>query len=68
MDLYQLGSLLLFLFTGVATTPALGTYLLIDQYPQNWRDSYDDVLPYPRSALDQLSPGTSRNAGRPVIG
>ena len=45
MDLYQLGSLLLFLFTGVATTPALGTYLFIDQYPQDRRDSYDDVLP-----------------------
>lgn len=54
-DLYHLGSLILFLFTGIATTPALLHYLLIEQYPRNWKDPYADVLPYLRSALDHVA-------------
>ncbi|MEJ7891850.1 MAG: protein kinase [Solirubrobacteraceae bacterium] len=54
-DLYHLGSLILFLFTGAATTPALHEYLLIDQFPRNWSDPYADLAPYLRNALDQVA-------------
>lgn len=54
-DLYHLGSLILFMFTGVHTTAALMNYLLLDQQPGYWADPYSDVLPHLRAALHQVA-------------
>jgi serine/threonine protein kinase len=54
-DLYHLGSMILFLFTGVTTTAALLHYLLVEQYPENWGDPYPDILPHLRNALDEIA-------------
>jgi len=49
-DLYHLGSMIVFLFTG-ASAPAL-TFSRLDPHhrPDNWDGTYADVLPYVRNA------------------
>jgi serine/threonine protein kinase len=53
-DLYQLGSLAMFFFSGVATTPALVDELHPDHRPGTWGDDYQSVLPYVREAFNSL--------------
>jgi serine/threonine protein kinase len=48
-DIYELGSLLLFFFTGVMATPAIFSQLHGEHLPagdQGWTGTYSDVLPY----------------------
>jgi len=54
-DLYHLGSMICFLFLGMATTPALLSRLDEAQYPGQWSDSYDAVLPFIRDAFDDVA-------------
>jgi serine/threonine protein kinase len=54
-DLYHLGSMILFLFTGVATTPAVISRLAPAQRFENWGDSYAGVLPFVRNAFDEVA-------------
>jgi serine/threonine protein kinase len=54
-DLYHLGSMVLFFFTGVATTPAMISRLAPAQHFENWGDSYAGVLPFVRDAFDEVA-------------
>ena len=53
-DVYHLGSVLLFLFTGVATTPALLAKLPQDMHPRTWSGTYREVLPLVRDAFARV--------------
>lgn len=57
-DLYHLGSLLLFLFSGTCTTPALMASIQPDYIPQMFegpfRGTFNDALPHLRAALQQI--------------
>jgi serine/threonine protein kinase len=50
-DLYQLGSLVVFMFTGVTLNAALNMELLPIHSWNNWQGSYEEVLPYLRDAF-----------------
>jgi eukaryotic-like serine/threonine-protein kinase len=54
-DLYHLGSMILFFFTGAATTPAVISRLAPAQHFENWGDSYAGVLPFVRDAFDGVA-------------
>ncbi len=51
-DLYQLGSMLLFMFTGVSATQALLARLDLVHHPNMWAGDAEDVLPYLLAAFD----------------
>lgn len=53
-DLYHLGSLAVFLFTGAGATPLLDKYLRPEHNWKEWKGSYRDVLPYIRQATETL--------------
>jgi len=53
-DLYHLGSLSVFLFTGSGTTALLAKYLHPEHHWRVWRGSYREVLPYIRQATEAL--------------
>jgi eukaryotic-like serine/threonine-protein kinase len=59
-DLYMLGNLATFLFSGVNVTALLLSHLDSQHHPKNWGGTYEQVLPYVRSAftkvLDDLRP------------
>ena len=50
-DLYMLGNLAAFLFSGVNITARLLSHLDRHHHPQMWGGTYDDVLPYLRHAF-----------------
>lgn len=50
-DVYQLGSLAMFFFTGSGTTGALLSELDRRHAPQNWAGSFKDVLPHVHQAF-----------------
>lgn len=52
-DLYQLGSMLTFVFTGFTMNALLMTELHPQFHPQNWSGTFEDVLPYVRDAFDR---------------
>ena len=52
IDIYHLGSMILFMFTKVSTTAALVTHLDDQFYPHKWAGTFDQVLPYLRVAYD----------------
>jgi serine/threonine protein kinase len=52
-DLYLLGSLVMFVFSGATTTAAVMAFLDESQHPQEWQGSYSEVLPYVRVAFDR---------------
>jgi len=54
-DLYHLGSMILFLFAGSATTPAIISRLSPAQHFESWGDSYAAVLPFVRNAFDEVA-------------
>lgn len=45
-DLFQLGSLLVYMFTGVGMTRLLLDHMPDNHRPGNWSNSYNDILPY----------------------
>lgn len=59
-DLYMLGNLAAFLFSGVNVTSLLFTHLDPQYHPKNWGGTYEEVLPYLENAftrvLDDLRP------------
>jgi eukaryotic-like serine/threonine-protein kinase len=50
-DLYMLGNLAAFLFSGVNMSALLLSHLDVQQHPKNWGGRYDQVLPYVQSAF-----------------
>jgi serine/threonine protein kinase len=50
-DFYLVGSLILFLFTGLRASQILTSALNPAHGPRAWRGSYDDVLPYLKHAF-----------------
>jgi serine/threonine protein kinase len=52
-DFYLLGSMVLFLFTGMRATTFLMNDLDPSHYPTNWHGSYQDVLPYLEHAFSE---------------
>ena len=53
-DLYLLGSLIAFLFTGSGTTPLLANRIRAEHHWDVWTGPYHDVLPYVRDAMEQV--------------
>lgn len=53
-DLYHLGSLAVFLFTGIGLTPSLYGQLRPEHHWDVWMGNYRDVLPYVREAMDAV--------------
>lgn len=53
-DLYQLGSLLLFLFTDLGSTAALLSHLHPDHTHHNWAGSFEGVLPFLDQAFERV--------------
>lgn len=45
-DMYMLGSIVSFLYTGVAMTPLLLTRMSTNHRPEHWIGSYQEILPY----------------------
>lgn len=52
-DVYLLGSLIMFTFSGATATAAMFAYLDDAQRPEKWRESFSSVLPYLRVAWDR---------------
>ncbi len=52
-DLYMMGNLAAFLFSGVNMTALLLTHLDRHQHPKNWGGTYEQVLPYLQSAFSK---------------
>ncbi|MFG1182850.1 protein kinase domain-containing protein [Xanthobacter versatilis] len=53
-DMYMLGNLACFLFSGVNVTATLLSHLAPQHHPQHWGGSYVEVLPYVRTAFAQV--------------
>lgn len=53
-DLYHLGSMLLFMFTGVSATQALIAKLEANHLPFSWNGTHEDVMPYLVEAFDRV--------------
>ena len=53
-DLYLLGSLIAYLFTGVGATTLLDEQLRSEHHWTKWRGTYADVLPYVRDAMETV--------------
>ena len=54
VDMYHLGSLLLFLVTGVPMTAKLFSKLHLEHTPREWRGTYPEVLPYVKEAFGEI--------------
>jgi eukaryotic-like serine/threonine-protein kinase len=54
-DLYLLGSMVSFFFSGVAATPATLSRLLPQHHPRAWAGTYGQVLPYVRDAFNKMA-------------
>lgn len=54
LDLYHLGSLVFFFFTGLGTTALLLRQLDNSHRPENWRGMFHDVLPYLIDAYERI--------------
>ena len=52
IDMYLLGSMMTFMFTGIGMTAGIMSFLDRALFPTNWRGSYEDVLPYLREAYE----------------
>lgn len=70
-DLYMLGNLASFLFSGVNVTAQLLSKLDIQHHPRNWGGTYDQVLPYLQNAfssvLSDISPLVPQVVREPVL-
>lgn len=53
-DLYMLGNLASFLFSGVNVTALLLSHVDPQHHPKNWGGTYEQVLPYLQSAFTKL--------------
>lgn len=53
-DLYMLGNLAAFLFSGVNVTALLFSHLDQQHHPKNWGGTYEQVLPYLKNAFSQV--------------
>lgn len=52
-DAYLLGSMVVFLFTGVSMNAALAAQLHPAQFPANWAGSFEEVMPFLRDAFSR---------------
>lgn len=53
-DLYLLGSIIVFFYTGISITPLILRRIDSEHDYRNWYGEYDDVLPYLQSVFAQL--------------
>lgn len=53
-DVYLLGSLVMFFFTGVSVTPAIMNKLNPQHKPQEWGGDFASVLPFIRDSWDEV--------------
>lgn len=53
-DLYMLGNLAAFLFSGVNVTALLLSHLDPQHHPKNWAGTYEEVLPYVQNAFSRV--------------
>ncbi|MBU2118743.1 MAG: serine/threonine-protein kinase [Alphaproteobacteria bacterium] len=53
-DLYMMGNLVAFLFSGVNVTAHLLSHLDRQHHPSQWKDTYDQALPYLNRAFSQV--------------
>jgi serine/threonine protein kinase len=53
-DLYMLGNLAAFLFSGVNVTALLLSHLDRQHHPNNWGGTYEQVLPYLKNAFSKV--------------
>ena len=60
-DLYLLGSLIAFLFSGSGTTPLLADRLRLEHHWEVWTGTYYDVLPYVRDAMEEVMVALTAN-------
>lgn len=71
-DLYMLGNLAAFLFSGVNITPLLLSKLDPQHHPRAWGGNYEQVLPYVRNAfsavLADVSPLIDKRVRTDVLG
>lgn len=52
MDLYHLGSMVMFMFTKVSMTASIASHLDPQFMPPEWGGTFDEVLPHLRDAFD----------------
>ena len=62
-DLYLLGSMVVFLFTGLSMTSLICGYVSAGHRWSEWRGTYSDVLPYVRDAFGQAVPTFATQIG-----
>jgi eukaryotic-like serine/threonine-protein kinase len=67
-DLYMLGNLAAFMFTGVNITSQLFSHLDNQFHPAIWARSYTDVLPYLMTAFGRVMTEVRANLGGPCPG
>jgi hypothetical protein len=65
-DLYMLGNLAVFLFTGLNVTAYLVSHLDPQHRPNNWGGSYEEVLPYLRNAFTKVLDGLQQHVDERV--
>ena len=65
-DLYLLGSLIAFLFTGSGTTPLLANRIRPEHHWEVWTGTYYDVLPYVRDAMEDVVDAVISSMGESV--
>ncbi|NTF91688.1 protein kinase domain-containing protein [Rhizobium rhizogenes] len=53
-DLYMLGNLAAFLFSGTNSTALLFSHMHPEHHPDNWGGTYEEVLPYLRAAFSMV--------------
>jgi serine/threonine protein kinase len=69
-DLYHLGSMAFFLATGEKFTPLMRTHIRPEHNPNNWRGTFQEVLPFVRDAtgraLAHLDDVLPKREGKPT--
>lgn len=65
-DAYHLGSMAVFFFLGVGTTPLLFTELPEAYHWRNWNGTYDEVLPYLKDAFQRVLECYRQNLPTPL--
>lgn len=53
-DMYLLGSMVVFFFTGLSITSLIISEMLLEHRPKSWSGSFEDVLPYLRDAFGRV--------------
>ena len=66
-DMYLIGSMIVFYFTGIGLSVQIESLLAVEHNRKNWNGDYYDVLPYLRDAFDEVIYILSENISDPII-